>query len=156
MRGVRRNDGPDGSLVVRVVDRCPECPRGDIDLSESAFAKLAEPSLGRVAIQWRYVACETSGPIAYRFKDGSNPWWTAVQIRNHRYPIVRFEYINEQGVYEEVSRVEYNFFVKEDGFGEGPYRFRVTDVNGQVIEDSEVPLLDGEQTPSESQFPICN
>ena len=29
--------GPDGTVVVRIVDRCPECPEGDVDLSQEAF-----------------------------------------------------------------------------------------------------------------------
>jgi len=70
-------DGPDGSVVVRIVDRCPECSPGDIDLSADAFARIAAPVAGRVAIRWRYVACAVVGPVRYRFKEGSNPFWTA-------------------------------------------------------------------------------
>lgn len=33
--------GPDGSVTVEVVDQCPECQAGHIDLSEQAFAKIA-------------------------------------------------------------------------------------------------------------------
>jgi rare lipoprotein A (peptidoglycan hydrolase) len=29
--------------VVRVVDRCPECPSANIDLSAEAFARIADP-----------------------------------------------------------------------------------------------------------------
>ena len=75
--------GPDGAVTVRIVDQCPECPQGDIDLSPEAFVKIVALEKGRVPITWRYVPCATSGPLVYHFKDGSNPWWTAVQIRNH-------------------------------------------------------------------------
>src|SRR5688500_431718 len=33
--------GPNGSVDVRIVDRCPECPAGDIDLSPEAFERIA-------------------------------------------------------------------------------------------------------------------
>src|SRR5947207_9220660 len=32
--------GPKGVVVVRIVDRCPECPTGNIDLSQEAFARI--------------------------------------------------------------------------------------------------------------------
>src|SRR5690606_1312697 len=83
--------GPRGSVVVRVVDRCPECAAGDVDLSPQAFERIAALSAGRVPITWRLLSPVLSGPIVYRFKEGSNPWWTAVQIRNHRNPIYKVE-----------------------------------------------------------------
>ncbi len=49
--------GPLGSVVVRIVDLCPGCKNGDLDLSKSAFQKIAKLSAGRVAITWHYVAC---------------------------------------------------------------------------------------------------
>ena len=146
--------GPAGSVQVRIVDRCPECPVGDIDLSPEAFAAIAALEQGRVAIEWRYVPCSVSGPIEYQFKDGSNQWWTAVQIRNHRHAIARFE-VEIDGAWVEVPRESYNYFVLETGMGPGPYKFRVTDVEGGVVEDEGVPLLDAAGAPGASQFPAC-
>jgi expansin (peptidoglycan-binding protein) len=59
--------GPDATIVARIVDRCPECSQGDIDLGEAAFAKIARKELGRVPISWRYVSCPVEGPLVYRF-----------------------------------------------------------------------------------------
>jgi expansin (peptidoglycan-binding protein) len=148
-------DGPDGTVTVRIVDRCPECAPGDIDLSPEAFAEIAPLSAGRVPITWRYVPCATTGPIVYHFKDGSNPWWTAVQVRNHRHPIARFEYRDGDGVFRTVPRVEYNYFVEENGMGEGPFTFRVTDVTGAVVEDEGVPLLDDGDAQGGAQLAAC-
>lgn len=50
-------DGPNGSVVVRVIDKCPGCDEGDLDLSETAFSKIADKSAGRVTITWRFVEC---------------------------------------------------------------------------------------------------
>jgi expansin (peptidoglycan-binding protein) len=149
-------DGPDGQVTVRIVDRCPECPQGDVDMSPEAFTLIAPIEDGRVPISWRYVACGLNGPIIYHFKEGSNPFWTAVQIRNHRYPIAKFEYLASDGTYREVPRETYNFFVEAAGMGEGPYSFRVTDVLGQVLEDSGIPFVDSGDAPGAAQFPACS
>lgn len=146
--------GPDGTVDVRIVDQCPECPEGDIDLSPEAFALVAPIEAGRVPITWEYIACPVDGPVVYHFKDGSNPWWTAVQIRNHRNAIATFE-VQQDGAWVSVARVDYNYFVKEDGMGEGPFAFRITDVAGNVIEDSGIPLLADADAPGASQFPTC-
>jgi expansin (peptidoglycan-binding protein) len=45
--------------------------------------------------------------------------------------------------------------VDASGLGEGPFTFRVTDVHGNVIEDSGIPLLDDADAPGASQLPAC-
>ena len=149
-----RLTGPQGTIDVRVVDRCPECAPGDIDLSPEAFAMIAPLEQGRVDIEWRYVPCAVEGPITYHFKDGSNPWWTAVQIRNHRHAIAGVE-VEIDGAWTSVPRLDYNYFVRDSGMGEGPLAFRVTDVLGNVLEDAGIPLLDDADAPGQAQFPVC-
>jgi expansin (peptidoglycan-binding protein) len=149
-----RIDGPDGSVDVHIVDQCPECPQGDIDLSPEAFALVAPLAAGRVPITWQYVSCPVSGSVVYHFKDGSNPYWTAVQVRNHRHAIATFE-VEQDGAWVEVPRVDYNYFVRDTGMGEGPLSLRITDVLGNVLEDSGIPLLDDADTPGAGQFPAC-
>ncbi|OBZ87831.1 Papain inhibitor [Choanephora cucurbitarum] len=46
--------GPKGSVTVKIVDTCPGCSNGDIDLSPAAFAKIADLSAGRVKISWSW------------------------------------------------------------------------------------------------------
>ena len=145
--------GPKGTVQVRIVDRCPECPAGDVDFSREAFAMIADLPQGRVPITWRLVSPEISGTVAYRIKEGSNPWWTAVQVRNHRNPIATLEFLAGNGQYVNVPRTSYNYFVLTSGMGAGPYTFRVTDVFGQVLIDSGIPLSPGVVTPGSGQFP---
>jgi len=145
--------GPQGSVRVRIVDRCPECAAGDIDLSPEAFARIADLVRGRVPITWRIVSPDLSGPIRYRFKEGSSQWWTAVQIRNHRNPIAKLEYRNAAGQFIAVPRTEYNYFVATAGMGPGPYHFRVTDMYGNVLTDSSIPLQVGVELAGSGQFP---
>ncbi|NVB38534.1 hypothetical protein G6O69_11895 [Pseudenhygromyxa sp. WMMC2535] len=149
-----RIDGPEGTVEVRIVDQCPECAPGDIDLSPEAFQALAPLEHGRVPISWTYIPCAVDGPITYHFKDGSNPWWTAVQLRNHRHAIASFEFLDED-TWVEVPRLDYNYFVYDSGMGEGPFSFRVTDVTGEVLEDSGLPLLDDGDVDGQAQFPAC-
>jgi len=146
--------GPSGEVTVRIVDRCPECPQGNLDLSPEAFAKIAELGLGRVSIEWQYVPCNVSGPIRYRFKEGSNPYWTAIQLRNHRHAIAKLEF-EKSGTFVAVKREDYNYFVEASGMGAGPYRLRVTDVYGQSLVDEGIPLGDAKEAAGAAQFPAC-
>ena len=145
--------GPHGNVMIRVVDQCPECLKGDIDLSPQAFSQIADLISGRVPITWRIVSPDISGPIRYRIKEGSSQWWTAVQIRNHRNPIASVEYRAPSGQFVALPRADYNYFVAESGLGVGPYTFRVTDTYGNVLVDSGIPLQIGVELPGSGQFP---
>ncbi|NOK63431.1 MAG: hypothetical protein GFH27_549347n14 [Chloroflexi bacterium AL-W] len=145
--------GPQGVVIVRIVDRCPECQPGDIDFSGEAFARIANPVDGRVPISWRIVSPEIDGPIVYRFKEGSNPYWTAVQIRNHRNPIATFEYLDENGQFQTVPRERYNYFVATSGMGPGPYTFRVTDRYGHTLTDNNIVFVENGEVAGSAQFP---
>jgi expansin (peptidoglycan-binding protein) len=147
--------GPSGHVVVRVVDRCPECKHGDLDLSPQAFEQLAPLAKGRIPITWHEVACPVSGPIKYRFKEGSNPYWTAIQIRNHRFPIASVEAKDKTGAWVAIPRLAYNYFVQASGLGEGPYALRVTDERGHVVEDAAVPFAEAEERSGAAQFDSC-
>jgi expansin (peptidoglycan-binding protein) len=144
--------GPKGTIVVRIVDKCPECAPGDLDLSQSAFAQIANVIDGRVPISWRIVTPAQSGPIRYQFKDGSNQWWTAVQIRNHRTMIFKVEYLTVNG-YKNLTRVDYNYFLDASGMGPGPYTLRVTDIYGNVLTDSGIALVPNGEVAGSGQFP---
>jgi len=49
--------GPKGMVKVRIVDLCPGCASGGLDLSEQAFGSIAALSAGRVKITWVTVPC---------------------------------------------------------------------------------------------------
>ncbi|HQY91391.1 hypothetical protein [Caldilinea sp.] len=59
------------------------------------------------------------------------------------------------GAWVNVPRTEYNYFVQTNpGMGPGPYTFRVTDLYGNVLEDSSVPHREGGAVDGASQFPL--
>lgn len=144
-------DGPQGSVVVRIVDQCPGCPEGDVDLSVEAFAQIAPISAGRVPISWQLVSPPLDGPIAYYFKGDSHQYWMEIQIRNHRNPIVKLEILNG-GTFQTLPRMSYNFY-PASGMGTGPFTFRVTDTLGHVLVDSGIPLSPGVAVNGSAQFP---
>jgi len=148
-------DGPDGSVMVRIVDLCPGCAAGDLDLSPSAFEQIAPLSAGRVPITWRYVACPVDGPVRYRFKEGSSQWWTALQVRNHRFGILELEVRPAGGDWRAVSRAEYNYFVEAAGVGDGPFDVRITDVHGHVVEDDGLTVADSAEVAGAAQLAAC-
>ena len=148
--------GPNATITIRIVDQCPECPAGNIDLSPEAFGQIAALEAGRVPISWQYVSCAVSGPIDYHWKDGSNQWWTAVQIRNHVNRVATVEYLDGAGAWQDVPRLDYNYFVAASGMGPGPYSLRVTDVHGNVLADTGIPHVEGGDAPGSGQFPACD
>lgn len=143
--------GPRGQAVVRVVDRCPECGPGHLDLARRTFEKLADPKLGRVGVSWTPVLCPVSGNVRLQFKDGSNPWWTAVQVRNQRRPVTRFE-VMKQGAWVAVPRTDYNYFVDPSGFGDGPKEVRLSAENGETLTGTLPAVKAGLEVDFGAQF----
>ena len=144
--------GPLGQVTVRIVDECPGCETGHLDLSQEAFAKIADVSAGNVPITWQVVACNPQGPVQYYIKDGSSQYWTAIQVRNSKYAISKLEWKTGTGAYANVNRVDYNYFLEAKGTGPGPLTVRVTAVDGRTLEDSLGPVGDGTVVQGSGQF----
>ena len=144
--------GPKGSVTVRIVDLCPGCERGHLDLSMEAFAKIADVSAGRVPITWQVVPCAVSGNVEYRYKEGSSQYWTAIQVRNHRLPITSLE-VQLGGAWQSVARSDYNYFVDAAGVGTtGGFAVRITASDGQQLVDSLPPVQSALVVSGAAQF----
>lgn len=145
-----------GTINMLVTDLLPEGKMGDLDLYVDAFPLIAPAEKGRVPVSWRIVPLDTAedAPISYKYKEGTTEFWCGVQIRNHRYPITRLEYLDENGDFQEIKRRPYNYF-ESDKMGAGPFTFRITDIYGQIIIDENIPLSydDTEIIPGHVQFP---
>ncbi len=134
--------GPNGTSVrVRIVDECPDCAPGQLDLHPDAFAALAPKELGRIQISWSFVACDAQGPVRYKYKDGSNPFWTAVQVRNSRYPIAKLESSKDGMNWSEAGRQGYNYFLNGGGFGSGSTQVRITAFDGKATSATLIDTL---------------
>ncbi|QFZ20872.1 expansin EXLX1 family cellulose-binding protein [Saccharothrix syringae] len=145
-----RATGPRGTVTVKVVDRCPECAPGDIDFSAQAFARVADPAAGRVPISWQLVSPEITGPLAFRYKEGSTRWWCGIQVRNHRNPVTRLEAQTATG-WRELTRTDYNYFLSPDGAGCGT-PLRITDLYGQALTQPALPITPGVDQAGTAQF----
>jgi expansin (peptidoglycan-binding protein) len=135
--------GPAGTVTVRITDRCPGCKKGGLDLSRQAFARIAALTAGRVPVQWQIVEGPVSGPVTYHYKDGTSRYWTAIQPRNHRWPVAALD-IKPKGASDwiRVERRAYNYFVHSKPIPVGPLRVRLTSLTAATVED-ELPEPNG-------------
>jgi len=135
--------GPDGSVRVKVIDQCPECATGHIDLSETAFAKLAPLSAGLINISYSYLADPAlPGPISIRVKEGSSQYWLALLADNTGNPLSSVQVRTSSG-WQSLSHVNYNYWIAQGGAGSGPFTVRLTDVQGNTATVSGVTLSPG-------------
>jgi expansin (peptidoglycan-binding protein) len=131
--------GPNGKVTVRIVDLCPGCETGHLDLSQEAFAQIADVSAGNVPITWQVEPCAVTGDISYAIKDGSSQYWTGLQVRNSRLPVASLD-VRMGGQWVSVPRQSYNYFVDTSGVGPGSYEVRVTAEGGERLTDMLPPV----------------
>ena len=80
--------GPDGSVTVEVVNQCPECQAGHIDLSEQAFARIAPLSAGLVPVSYHTIADPPlPAPLSMLVKTGSSAYYLALLPINNGNPL---------------------------------------------------------------------
>jgi expansin (peptidoglycan-binding protein) len=132
---------------------------GHIDLSHKAYNATVHTGVGEVPnsspVSWRYVPCNVTGNIVYHFKDGTSGNWAAVQVRNSRYGIAKISYrVNGNWRDMDPRTNDLAYFVA-NGTGLTTFDFRVTDVNGQVLEDDGVHLVANSDVQGHAQFPTC-
>jgi expansin len=122
--------GPKGSVRVKVVDQCPECPAGHIDLSREAFAKIGNPGDGIVPVTYRTVANPAvPGPLTVRVKEGSSQYWLALRFDNHGNALTAAE-IKVGNGFQRLEHTDYNYWIDQNGSGNGPFTVRLTDSAG--------------------------
>lgn len=147
-----------GKIHVLVTDLLPEGKKGDLDLCEEAFPLIAPVEKGRVPISWKIIPLDSAenAPMGYRYQEGSSQFWAGVQVRNHRWPIEKLEYLNKDGEFVEMQRKRWNFFNAPGGMGKGPFTFRITDIYGQSVIDYDIPLSTdpNEIVPGHVQLPL--
>ncbi|MFE9453938.1 expansin EXLX1 family cellulose-binding protein [Streptomyces sp. NPDC006739] len=120
------------SVTVRITNECPlPCAPGQIDLSQQAFAKLADLKVGRIPISWSLVSPSTSDTISIRYKTGSSPYWCGIQVIGHRNPVTGLE-VRTSGGWRSLPRTDYDYFLSADGSGCGG-AIRITDIYGEQL-----------------------
>jgi len=132
--------GEKGSTVVYVTDLYPEGAAGALDLCPTSFGKIDEMEKGKIDIKWHIVAAPVTGDVSYRIKEGSTTAWLAIQVRNHRYPVLKMQcYTNNEWV--DMKKMPWNHFLIENIDSTSP-KIRITDIRGYVLTDTieSVPL----------------
>lgn len=143
--------GPKGKTVVYVTDLYPEGAPGALDLSPNAFAKIGDMSAGKIDIQWKVVKAPIQGNVTYRIKEGSSQWWAAIQVRNHKYPVLKME-VCKSGTWVNLEKMPYNHFVSTQQLGTAPLKVRITDIRGKTVTDT-IPGLPEHGTSSAYMVP---
>jgi expansin len=137
--------GPDGSVRVEVIDQCPDCGTGHIDLSEAAFSAIAPLSAGLVNVSYQYLASPSlPGPVSLRVKEGSSQYWLALLAMNTGDPLASVQVESEPGgSWNDLVRASYNYWIAQSGAGPGPFTVRVTDTAGHVVTVRGITLSPG-------------
>ncbi|MEV0225532.1 expansin EXLX1 family cellulose-binding protein [Streptomyces sp. NPDC050704] len=139
------------TVTVRITNECPlPCAPGQLDLSEQAFAALADPVLGRIPITWSLLSPSTSDTVSIRYKTGSSRYWCAIQAIGHRNPLARLEVRSGSG-WRQLPRTEYNYFLSESGSGCGG-EIRITDIYGERLTVGGIALRADVAQPTRVQF----
>eukprot|EP00890_Picochlorum_soloecismus_P003291 jgi/Picsp_1/3963/NSC_01475-R1_carbohydratebinding protein len=127
-------------VKLMVVDQCPECKEGDLDLSIPAYEEVTGRWPHRLKVEWEWSDCgmwfDDDDEIRMDIKDGSNDWWRAFFFSNNRYPI-RNVSINGRFL----ERQQFNFWTEWGDLGKGPYKIALTASTGEIIETTVDDVL---------------
>ena len=134
--------GPDGSVRVKVVDRCPGCAAGHIDLSETAFARLAPLSAGRIGVTYTHLADPPlPGPLSVELKPGSSRYWFGLLADHTGNPLASVQVRASSG-WLSLRRGSDNYWTAS-GAGPGPFTVRLTDTQGHQVTVRGIALRPG-------------
>jgi expansin len=133
--------GPNGSVRVKVIDQCPECKAGHIDLSEKAFAKLAPLVRGIIPISYHTIANPPlPAPVAFEVKNGSSRYWLALIVMNTGNAIASVQVQTTPGHWMKLARTNWDGWIAQQGAGAGPFTIRVTDTLHHQVTIKNVAL----------------
>jgi hypothetical protein len=135
--------GPEGSVLVKVIDQCPGCAAGHIDLSETAFARLAPLSAGLIKVTYTYLADPPlPGPVSIEVNHGSSRYWLALLADNTGNPLASVQVQASSG-WLSLTRASYNYWIASSGAGPGPFTVRLTDTQGHQVTEGGITLRPG-------------
>ncbi len=117
--------GPDGSVRAEVIDQCPDCGPGHIDLSAAAFSAIAPLNAGLVNVTYQFLASPSlPGPVSLRVKEGSSRYWLALLAMNTGNPLASVAVESESGGgWSDLARASYNYWVAQSGAGPARLRY---------------------------------
>ncbi|XVU26625.1 expansin EXLX1 family cellulose-binding protein [Actinoplanes sp. CA-054009] len=145
--------GPKGSTRVKVIDSCPECPAGHLDLSLTAFKKIGVQSDGIIPITYKTVPnAAVPGPISVRVKEGSSQYWLSVLIDNHANRLASVKIAGSGGTFKSATHEDFNYWTLPSGAGNGPFKIKITDVYGNSVTVPNIKLTEGKTQKTSSKL----
>ncbi|KAL4099163.1 hypothetical protein PRIC1_006973 [Phytophthora ramorum] len=120
--------------TVYIVDKCPECSQGDLDLSPTVFKQLTGSDPSRYSIKWKFVDCPVSGNIQYCTKSGSSSHWLAVQPANFANGVASVKIANQ-----DVTMVDSCFYFLLNGGSDvdiSAVDIELTSISGETVTDT--------------------
>lgn len=130
---------PPNSFTALVVDQCPECNAGDLDLAD-------DNGDGRWDVNWQAIDCPVGNSKLAYLLQGSNSFYIKVGVRNHRIAVQAVQLKSQlAGTYQTATRTSDNFFTCSGCPvpHEYPMPIRILGVNGEVINDL-IPSLNND------------
>lgn len=138
--------GPLGDVRAQVVDRCPGCAPGQLDLSTAAFDRIADRHDGVAKITYSVVRNPEPAPeLSYEVKPDSSPQWLAILFSGAGNPLrqVAIRQVGG-GPWQELNRGMDNYWTMSTA-GPGPFAARVTDIHGNQAEVFGISLEPGQR-----------
>ncbi|MFI9508305.1 expansin EXLX1 family cellulose-binding protein [Nocardia sp. NPDC052566] len=136
--------GPRGDVRALVVDRCPGCAPGQLDLSTAAYDQIADRHDGVAKITYSVVRNPDPPPeLHYEVKPDASPEWFAILFTGTGNPL-REAAIRpaDGGPWQDLTRGMDNYWTVS-GAGGGPFAARVTDIHGNQAEVFGISLEPG-------------
>jgi expansin (peptidoglycan-binding protein) len=141
--------GPDGSVTAEVVDQCPPCQAGHVDLSEPAFQRIAPLSAGEVPVTYRTLTDPPlPGPLSVLVKTGSNAYYLALLPIGAGNPLASVQVSSPAHGWQQLTRTSYGYWLAAAGLGAGPFTVRLTDTAGHQATLTGITLSPGVVQPA--------
>ena len=141
--------GPDGSVTAEVVDQCPPCQAGHVDLSEQAFQRIAPLSAGEVPVTYHTIVDPPlASPLSVLVKTGSNPYYLALLPIGAGNPVASVQVSSPGRGWQPLTRTSYGYWLAAAGAGAGPFTVRLTDSAGHQATLTGITLSPGVVQPT--------
>lgn len=124
-----------GKFKAFVHDRCPECKKGDVDLSQSGD--------GRWEVKIKFIPCPNDNEPSFLF-EGSNGFYKKLQFRGGKYPVTKMSIDGIPGF-----KSQDNFFIAMNGGGfRGTGTVVMSDLSGRSLKATmNLAVADGVVKP---------
>lgn len=141
--------GPAGAVRVQVVDLCPGCPAGKIDLAKGAFARIGPLSAGIVPVTYGTVRDPQVGPLQVKLSGGTGHSSLTAVVNNHGNPLSGVELQTPAG-FVAMRHGEDNTWTAPSGAASAPVSLRISDMYGHqaVVSGLALGRPEFQQTPT--------